>query len=76
MLRRSLLAGGSALLAAPLAPRFAVAATSNADREVLHLLDRLGFGANEADFQHVKAVGIDRYIAEQLNRRRSPNRRN
>jgi len=37
------------------------------DQEIIHVLNRLGFGPNAGDFAHVKAIGIDRYIAEQLN---------
>src|SRR6202043_3023830 len=36
------------------------------DRQVLHVLDRLAFGPTVEDFRHVKAIGIERYIAEQL----------
>jgi uncharacterized protein (DUF1800 family) len=36
------------------------------DRQVLHILDRLAFGPSAADVKHVKAIGIERYIAEQL----------
>jgi uncharacterized protein (DUF1800 family) len=36
------------------------------DRQVLHILNRLGFGPTAAEVQHVKQIGIDRHIAEQL----------
>src|SRR5215813_8601258 len=36
------------------------------DRQVLHVLDRIAFGPTAADVKHVKAIGIDRYITEQL----------
>jgi uncharacterized protein (DUF1800 family) len=42
------------------------AAEHASDRQILHLLDRLAFGPSAADAAHVKAVGIDSYIAEQL----------
>jgi hypothetical protein len=42
------------------------AAERASDRQVLHVLDRLAFGPTAADVRHVKAVGTDRYIAEQL----------
>jgi len=42
------------------------AAERPSDRLVLHVLDRLAFGPTAADVEHVKAIGIDRYIAEQL----------
>jgi len=36
------------------------------DRQILHVLDRLAFGPTAQDVDHVNAVGIDRYVAEQL----------
>src|SRR5712671_4893524 len=44
----------------------AVAAGRSSDRQILHILDRLAFGPSPADVKHVKALGIDPYIAEQL----------
>src|SRR5207248_6623419 len=43
-----------------------VAAGRSSDRQILHILDRLAFGPSAADVKHIKALGIDRYIAEQL----------
>jgi uncharacterized protein (DUF1800 family) len=43
------------------------AAETADDRSALHLLNRLGFGPTIGDLQHVEAIGVDRYIAEQLN---------
>ena len=57
-------AGMAFLLLGCLAP--SVAAERISDRRVLHVLDRLAFGPTAADVKHVKAIGIDRYIAEQL----------
>src|SRR5579875_3636964 len=71
MLRRSLLTASAALLAAPALPRLARADTGG-DRQILHVLDRLAFGANEADVAHIRSVGMERYIAEQLNPERLP----
>lgn len=42
------------------------------DAEALHVLDRLGYGATAADLAHVKQVGIDAYIDEQLAPERIP----
>jgi len=36
------------------------------DRRIIHALNRLAFGPTLEDFRHVKTVGIERYIAEQL----------
>src|SRR5712671_2429053 len=47
-------------------PRPAGAVERASDRQVLHVLDRLAFGPTAADVHHVTAIGIDRYIAEQL----------
>jgi uncharacterized protein (DUF1800 family) len=44
----------------------AEAAERTSDRQILHVLDRLAFGSTVEDFRHVKAIGIERYIAEQL----------
>lgn len=37
------------------------------DQRVLHVLNRLGFGARPGDVERVKAMGVDRYIEQQLN---------
>src|SRR5258707_6888445 len=36
------------------------------DQRILHVLNRLGFGARAGDVERVKATGIDNYIAQQL----------
>ncbi|MDX6402680.1 MAG: hypothetical protein QOH70_135 [Blastocatellia bacterium] len=36
------------------------------DQRILHVLNRLGFGARPGDVERVKAMGIDNYIAQQL----------
>jgi uncharacterized protein (DUF1800 family) len=36
------------------------------DRSILHVLNRLAFGPTLEDFRRVKAIGLDRYVAEQL----------
>jgi uncharacterized protein (DUF1800 family) len=45
---------------------YAGAAEHSPERQALHMLDRLGFGPTAQDVDHVKRVGIERYIAEQL----------
>ena len=42
------------------------AADRVSDKQAIQILDRIGFGPTPADVAHVKTVGIDRYIAEQL----------
>jgi uncharacterized protein (DUF1800 family) len=36
------------------------------DRQIVHVLNRLAFGPTLEDFHHVRSIGVDRYIAEQL----------
>src|SRR5713226_6102388 len=42
------------------------AARLSEDQHILHVLNRLGFGARPGDVERVKAMGIDNYIAQQL----------
>jgi len=42
------------------------AAKLTQDQRILHVLNRLGFGARPGDLERVKAMGIDNYIAQQL----------
>ena len=42
------------------------AAKLSEDQRVLHVLNRLGFGARPGDVERVKALGIDKYIMQQL----------
>jgi uncharacterized protein (DUF1800 family) len=39
---------------------------ADSDQLVLHVLNRLAFGPSLDDFNYVKAIGVERYIAEQL----------
>ena len=66
MLRRSLLSAAAACASSLALPRFSGAAEPPGDRQILHVLDRLAFGPTREDFRHVKRVGVERYIAEQL----------
>src|SRR2546423_1324227 len=36
------------------------------DRQAIHVLNRLAFGPTLEEFRHIQAIGVDRYIAEQL----------
>ncbi|HEX9544746.1 MAG TPA: DUF1800 family protein, partial [Pyrinomonadaceae bacterium] len=38
----------------------------NEDQRVLHVLNRLGFGARPGDIERVKAMGLKQYINQQL----------
>jgi uncharacterized protein (DUF1800 family) len=66
------------MLAALLIPVFTVGASAqkmqNAsakslteDQKILHVLNRLGFGARPGDVERVKAIGLNKYIEQQLN---------
>jgi uncharacterized protein (DUF1800 family) len=48
------------------------AENTDSDQQVLHVLNRIGFGPTTADLAHVKQIGIERYIDEQLNPERLP----
>jgi uncharacterized protein (DUF1800 family) len=37
------------------------------DQRILHVLNRLGFGARPGDVERVKAMGLDNYLEQQLN---------
>ena len=37
------------------------------DQRILHVLNRLGFGARPGDLERVKSMGLDNYINQQLN---------
>src|SRR5262245_11987118 len=37
------------------------------DQRILHVLNRLGFGARPGDVERVRAMGVDKYIELQLN---------
>src|SRR5438128_8181499 len=48
------------------APASKSATKLSEDQRILHVLNRLGFGARPGDVERVKAMGIDNYIAQQL----------
>ena len=63
----------AAVLLALTAPLFAAPASRNGDRKkltedqkALHVLNRLGFGARPGDVERVKAMGVRKYIEQQL----------
>ena len=43
------------------------------DQKILHVLNRLGFGARPGDVERVKSVGLNRYIERQLDPASIPN---
>lgn len=50
----------------------ATGATIPSDLREVHILNRLGFGPSPGDIERVKAMGVDRYIQEQLSPRSIP----
>ncbi|MDQ6786880.1 MAG: DUF1800 domain-containing protein [Acidobacteriota bacterium] len=66
------------MLSALLTPIFTVGANAQAmqktsakplteDQKILHVLNRLGFGARSGDIERVRAMGLNKYIEQQLN---------
>jgi len=43
-----------------------VTLASDSDQQIIHVLNRIAFGPTAAELAHVREVGIDRYIDEQL----------
>jgi len=58
-------------IAAPMAMFQAATATPakglTEEQKILHVLNRLGFGARPGDVERVKRIGLDKYIDQQLN---------
>ncbi len=60
-----------------LAPLFAFAAADNKgkslteNQKIMHVLNRLGFGARPGEVERVKALGLNKYIEQQLNANQS-----
>jgi uncharacterized protein (DUF1800 family) len=44
----------------------AAAQTATSDAQILHVLERLGFGPRPGDVDRVRAIGLEQYIAMQL----------
>src|SRR5215831_19967509 len=59
-----LAAAASLLIALP--PVLSTAAEAISDQAVVHLLNRLAFGPTLGEVRQVKTVGVERYIAQQL----------
>jgi uncharacterized protein (DUF1800 family) len=45
----------------------AIAARLTEEQRIVHVLNRLGFGARPGDVERVKALGLEKYINQQLN---------
>ena len=46
--------------------RNAAALPTADDRTIVHLLNRIGFGASPSDIERVRTIGLDKYIEQQL----------
>lgn len=64
----------AAVIFTMLAPAFVVRAESGSnakalteDQKILHVLNRLGYGARHGDIEKVKEIGLQKYIDRQLN---------
>jgi uncharacterized protein (DUF1800 family) len=53
------------ILAGVLSPTVGLA--QSIDPQVMHVVNRLSFGARPGDYEQVQAMGVDRYIQSQLN---------
>jgi uncharacterized protein (DUF1800 family) len=62
----ALLASTFALGAGAQQKKRAVTAQLSEDQRILHVLNRLGFGARPGDVERVRAMGIESYINQQL----------
>src|SRR5215467_1590220 len=49
----------------PVVPTSALKAVP--ERQIIHVLDRLAFGPTLEELQHAEAIGLERFLAEQLN---------
>ncbi|HEV7798648.1 MAG TPA: DUF1800 family protein, partial [Pyrinomonadaceae bacterium] len=63
----ALLAGTLSLGVSAQQKRITAKASLTEDQRILHVLNRLGFGARPGDVARVKAMGLDNYINQQLN---------
>ena len=61
----ALLCGNLAVVSSAQSRR-AAANSLNENQRILHVLNRLGFGARPGDVARVKAMGVDNYINQQL----------
>ena len=61
-----LLVGTLAFVPATLAQKQQKAQRLTEEQRILHALNRLGFGARPGDVERVRAMGLDRYIDQQL----------
>jgi uncharacterized protein (DUF1800 family) len=66
-----LMLGTTLILSGAPASRYQI---PNDDKTIGHVLNRLGFGARPGDIERVRAIGVERYIDEQLHPERIADR--
>lgn len=61
-------------LSSVVSPTFAIGSADRSrdkklteDQKIIHVLNRLGFGARPGDVEKVKSIGLQKYIEQQLN---------
>src|ERR1044071_1357181 len=62
----SLALGAIAPVVADTKPKVASGKGSADDQKIVHLLNRIGFGPRPGDVERVRAMGVDKYIDQQL----------
>ena len=63
----TLLSNGLAAFAQTGARRAARPPALSEEQRVVHVLNRLGFGARPGDVERVRRMGVEKYIEQQLN---------
>src|SRR5689334_20436415 len=62
----TLLLGALAPVFADSKAKTAKAAALTEDQKIIHLLNRIGFGPRPGDVERVRALGVDKFIEQQL----------
>jgi uncharacterized protein (DUF1800 family) len=69
-----ILAAAVAGIIAAGAERPKASAIPNDDKTIVHVLDRVAFGPRPGDVEHVRQMGVERYIDEQLHPEKIPDK--
>jgi len=71
-MRRHLLLTVAFFVIAAIIPSVAAPPSAATDRAIVHLLNRIAYGPRPGDVEKVRAIGIERYIDQQLHPERIP----
>src|SRR5438093_7807815 len=71
-MRRHLLLTVAFFVIAAIIPSVAAPPSAATDRAIVHLLNRTAYGPRPGDVEKVRAIGIERYIDQQLHPERIP----